>query len=40
MEMEKQMFGKQNLDPPSLLKPRVLYGEGLSWGQAFILHFF
>ena len=47
MEMEKQMFGKLNFDKsgfskhlPSLLKPTVIYGDGLSWGQAFILNFF
>ena len=47
MEMEKQMFGRQNFDkdglskdPQSLLTPRVSYGDGLSWGQAFYLKLF
>ena len=47
MEMEKQLFGKQNTDksglskdPPSLLEPKVIYGDGLCWGQAFILNLF
>ena len=45
--MEKQMFGKQNFDksglskgPPSLPEPKVMYGDGLSQGQGFILKFF
>ena len=47
MEIEKQMFGRQNFDkkglskdPHSLLIPRVIYGDGLTWGQAFYLKFF
>ncbi len=47
MEMEKQMFGEQNFDksglskdPHSLRIPRVIYGDGLSWGQTFYLKFF
>ena len=47
MEMEKQRFGKQNFDknglskdPHSLLIPRVIYGDSLSWGQDFYLKFF
>ena len=37
MEMEKQMFGRQNFDKNGLIKdpysipiPRVIYGDGLS----------
>ena len=47
MEMEKQMLGKYNFgksefskDPPSLQEPKVIYCDGLSWGQAFILNSF
>ena len=47
MEMKKPMFGKKNFDknglskdPPSLPEPKVIYGDGLSWGQAFMLNFF
>ena len=43
MEMEKQIFGKQNFDKSGFSKDpilRVIYGDGLSWGQAFILNFF
>ena len=47
MAMGKQIFGKHNFaksglskDPPSLPKPRVIQGDGQSWGQAFILNSF
>ena len=52
MELKKQMLDKQmfvglSIDNVTLSKglsqsiiPRVIYGDGLAWGQAFYLKFF